>query len=325
MSQRTADELENRRGLTLGLTLAEVLLLLLFLVLLALGWRVQSLQREHQTAIAIRDHENARLRAAQAIGSDPEKLKIIDAAIRAASEINPNDPAEVLVRSVTILRRLGNDTQPDQLRPLSEMLRDSEKVRALDRAITLAILINPHDPAEALTRAAEVLTRLGPDTKPDEVLPLEKMTSLATELDRVTRERNNLMRTGNGLTYPSCWTTSEGKTQYMFDITIQDAGMIVRDATPSRGEDAALHLVAGLARKVLTRESAFRTATLEVFNYSKERNCRFYSIIRDQTGPTSKARYKELRAIVENHFYPLHLTGAWSDTPMGGPLVVPKR
>src|SRR5262249_30603288 len=152
-----------------------------------------------------------------------------------------------------------------------------------------------------------------------------KMASLASQLDQVTRERNNLMRTGNGLTYPSCWTTSEGKTQYMFDITIQDAGMILRDGTPSRIGDPTLQLVAGLERNVLIREGAFRTGTSALFQYSKEKNCRFYSIIRDQTGPTSKTRYKELRAIVESHFYPLLLNGPWTEVPMGGPLQAPKR
>ena len=46
MSQRIADELEHRRGLVLGLTLAEVLLLLLFVLLLALSGRIVKQQRD---------------------------------------------------------------------------------------------------------------------------------------------------------------------------------------------------------------------------------------------------------------------------------------
>ena len=42
MSQVAIDETEYRRGLVLGLTLAEMLLLLLFLVLLALAARFQT-------------------------------------------------------------------------------------------------------------------------------------------------------------------------------------------------------------------------------------------------------------------------------------------
>jgi hypothetical protein len=46
MSQRTADELEFRRGMVLGLTLAEVLLLLLFVLILALSWQMMTLRSD---------------------------------------------------------------------------------------------------------------------------------------------------------------------------------------------------------------------------------------------------------------------------------------
>jgi hypothetical protein len=336
MSQRTADDLENRRGLTLGLTLAEVLLLLVFLVMLAFGWRMTTLERDQQIARAILERENTRLqranadltsalRGVRAIGASVEALKAADAAIAAAVEINPNNPAEVLERAVATLKRLGPDTRPDQVKPLSEMLTESEKLKTLDRAITLAMQLNPDDPAEALTRAAEVLTRLGADTKPAEVMPIEQILALSSQLDRAVSERDNLMHTGNGLTYPSCWRTAEGKTEYMLDITIQDAGLILRNATPSRTNDPAMRFVAGMARNELVTENAFRGGTAELFNYSKGQNCRFYSIVRDDTGSKSKARYKELISIVENHFYFLLRSDPWTDAPIGGPLQAAKR
>ena len=177
-----------------------------------------------------------------------------------------------------------------------------------------------------LTRAVKVLDKLGTDTTPDEVMPIEQIHSMKNTIDRVTSERNNLMRTGNGLTYPSCWRTAEGKTEYIFDITIQDDGMVVRDATPSRANDPAMKLVSGLARNGVVTESAFGKETSAIFNYSKSQNCRFYSIIRDGTGATSKARYKQLRSMVETKFYPFLSPEQWSDVPMGGPLVpVPKQ
>jgi hypothetical protein len=332
MSQRTADEFENRRGLTLGLTLAEVLLLLLFLVLLALAWRVMDLQRDYKTAvekIAHVERANAELssnlEALQAIGSDYKRLAKANAALAAAAKINPNDPAEVLMRAVEILKRLGSDARPDQITALSEMQMQKEKLKALDRAISLAVQINPNDPAEVLTRAVEVLQRLGPNTKPDEVLPVGTISSLKDQLAKVTGERNNLMHTGNGLTYPSCWSTDDGKTEFIFDITIRDDGLIVRDATPSRSNDPALKLVSGLARNAVVTEGSFRKETTDILNYSKQQNCRFYSIIRDETGPTSKALYKQLRAAVEGSFYPSLRSGASTNLPMGGPFVPVNR
>jgi hypothetical protein len=264
------------------------------------------------------------LQGLQAIGPDRTRVAKANAAIAAATKINPDDPAEVLTRAVEILERLGSDTQPNQVTALSEMLADREKLKALDQAISLAIQINPEDPAEVLTRSVEILSRLGSDTKPDEVMPTGTINSLKNQLDQVTSERNNLMRTGNGLTYPSCWRTAEGKTEFIFDITIRDDGMIVRDATPSRANDPAMQLVSGLVRSEVVNQSIFSKETANLFNYSKDQNCRFYSIIRDQTGPTSKVRYKELRAAVEGNFYISLRSGERSNVPMGGPFQAPR-
>src|SRR6476661_3291631 len=55
MSVRTADDSEHRRGLVLGLTLAEVLLLLLFLLMLILAsWLTEAQQK---LASATRENE----------------------------------------------------------------------------------------------------------------------------------------------------------------------------------------------------------------------------------------------------------------------------
>ena len=74
---------------------------------------------------------------------------------------------------------------------------------------------------------------------------LRKMVSWGGHnLDRTRRERNNLMRgPGNDLTYPSCWTTPAGQTEYIFDVTLADAGVHVRDASAARASDKAWALV----------------------------------------------------------------------------------
>ena len=66
MSQRILDEREHRRGLVLGLTLAEVLVLLLFLLLLALGHRLNQLQKEAAAAAQVRDVISAELEGVKA-------------------------------------------------------------------------------------------------------------------------------------------------------------------------------------------------------------------------------------------------------------------
>ena len=129
---------------------------------------------------------------------------------------------------------------------------------------------------------------------------------LEADLDQLRRERNNLMRgPGNGLTYPSCWTTAAGQTEYIFDVTLADTGLQVRNASPARANDKAWALVGPFARETMINENVFIGATKKLFEWSKSQNCRFYAIVRDATGP-SKARYKHLQEMVQGNFYPFY-------------------
>src|SRR5258708_35389754 len=137
---------------------------------------------------------------------------------------------------------------------------------------------------------------------------LRKMVSWGGHnLDRTRRERNNLMRgPGNGLTYPSCWTTAAGQTEYIFDVTLSDTGVEVRNATAARANDKAWGMVGPFARVTTINENVFIGATKKLFEWSKGQNCRFYAIVRDATGPTKKPRYKHLQQLVQGNFYPFY-------------------
>src|SRR5258708_17896802 len=108
---------------------------------------------------------------------------------------------------------------------------------------------------------------------------LRKMVSWGVHnLDRTRRERNNLMRgPENDLTYPSCWTTPAGQTEYIFDVTLADAGVHVRHASAARASDKAWPLVGQFGREAMINEKVFIGAT-KLFEWSKGQNCRFYVI-----------------------------------------------
>jgi hypothetical protein len=136
----------------------------------------------------------------------------------------------------------------------------------------------------------------------------QKVASLEADREQIRRERDNLMRgPGNGLTYPSCWTTAIGQTEYIFDVTLSDAGVRVRNATAARANDKAWGIVGPFARDTTINENVFIGATKKLFEWSKGQNCRFYTIVRDATG-SSKARYKHLQQMVQGNFYPLYLS-----------------
>jgi hypothetical protein len=312
MTRRVSDEREHRRGLVLGLTLAEVLLLLMFLLLLALGSQVERYKLESETSRhdlenltaamdSLKPLQEALARGDSAINSVDELIQRLARAQKLESSLAQlKEENASLATQAAMIKTLG----PDPTKKLQEV------AVALDRASQL----DPNNPLALMKRALEIIARLGTSTQPEQVKPLSEMMADATlkqrnellEADRekIRLERDNLMHSGNGLTYPSCWVAQNGQTEYIFDVTTKDGGLIVKDVTfGSRSRDPAIKYIDALQKGVLISERTFNDATNRLFAYSKQQNCRFYTILRDDTGRESKERYKQLRAIVENHFY----------------------
>jgi hypothetical protein len=315
VSLRIADEREQRRGLILGLTLAEILLLLLFLLLLALSAKLQRLKHEA---------DDANLQLAN-LSLSLGQLKPLQAALLAAGASNITSVEELARRFQRLTQveeenaRLKRDNS--NLIQTTELtknlgLESSDKLKSAALSMNMASKIDPNDPPAALKRALDVLEKLGSATKPEDVRPLSemkstfdavaKLTALEAQRDKLQADVNNLMRVGNGLTYPSCWKKKpSGQTEYIFDITFYDSGIIVSDATPGRSKDPAWAMVNNLSRGKMISEQSFISATSRLADWSKrqEQNCRFYVIERDATG-NDKQRYVQLRQTIESNFYP---------------------
>lgn len=227
------------------------------------------------------------------LGSDIAKLQRIEAALAAATKINPNDPPELLNRAVEVLKRLGADTRPEQVKAISELITESEKLKALQGALGTALSINPNDPVEVIERALAVLNRAEPDTKPDQIVPKDQHAALSKAYEQTRRELDKLKGPGNGLTMPSCWKGKppEEAIEYIFDITIRDDGVVVRDASPGRAQDRDWALVGQIPRNEIISEAVLTRETTKLLAESKKRNCRYYAIVRDATGE-GKQRYK---------------------------------
>jgi outer membrane protein OmpA-like peptidoglycan-associated protein/cell division protein FtsB len=147
MRSSVIDEGEHRRGLILGLTLAESLLLLLFLLVLAFAARIDTLRVEKQRAenvldrvkkaslppddpeaglVYVRDLETKieQLEAAntkltdimKALKEDPAKLIAMQVVIEEARTINPNDPPAVLKLGLGMIDAAGKDTNPTDVK-----------------------------------------------------------------------------------------------------------------------------------------------------------------------------------------------------------------
>jgi uncharacterized coiled-coil protein SlyX len=133
MASRIANESEHRRGLVLGFTLAEVMILLLFLILLGFGARLLKEEKtlkeltplltqegvvdvhkfaaelarmkEQEKAVSELQAENTKIRAE--LSTATHKLETFERLAAAARAVNPEDPPALLKLSLDVLEVMG--------------------------------------------------------------------------------------------------------------------------------------------------------------------------------------------------------------------------
>jgi hypothetical protein len=174
MSQRAVEEREQRRGLVLGLTLAEVLLLILFLLMLALGsrmeyWRTEAEQRQQRYNELVATHDSLRTIQAELVKNGAVDIKSVQELVTRLSRV------QELERSLSELKQEYSRLS-SQVVTLKSLGADVGKtLQAVSAALERAKQIDPNDPPALLKRALDILDRLGPATQPDQVKPLSQM------------------------------------------------------------------------------------------------------------------------------------------------------
>lgn len=160
-----SDEREHRRGLVLGLTMAEVLLLLLFLLLLALAARLMQQAKELTKA-----HDSI-YKANDTI----QVLKPIIELVKSGDQV-PSETVQALARDLASVPQLRRDNEA-----LRSALADaSKRVDAFKQLEAQAREINPNDPPAALRRGLELLASVGEARAAD----LQTRSELLTRLEK---------------------------------------------------------------------------------------------------------------------------------------------
>jgi competence protein ComGC len=330
MRARALDEREHRRGLVLGLTMAESLLLLVFLLLLALSALLMRRERIISALNASQTSLQAELTAARAAQS--ELAPVLDQ-LRARGKLAEEQLEQLaarLTRAGAIERELTETNQ--KFSALQSELSQSrlaakkaeEETRQYAEIIDQALQIAPEaPPASTLRRGVEILEKVGLSADLSSVASAmaqatevrqqlgetqERYTALEQQYEKTRRERENLMRNGAGTTYPSCWTTPDGKNEFIFDVVVTDVGVIVRDAAPPHRQDDDIYsMIDPFEKGTVIQAARFDRATARLFHWSNEQECRFFVNLRDGTGAGSKQAYQRHRRLVEGHFYIRHL------------------
>jgi hypothetical protein len=312
MNQAQRDDRQFRRGVVLGLTFAEILLLLIFLLLLILGVRLIRLHRdldgersrhvamEHQMTVLrpllaklaaqqgahfditkewVRLHDE--LASAQATLADSHDLVALVQQRRASEPgRTPQQIAREIAEEASLGRRFAADAHA-----LAPQLSKPQAIKAY----------------EADAAAGKLLFDKAGSTK----AALTDAATCHASLSTCKAQNANLSARLGG-TLPPCWVDAEGKTQYIYDAYLREDGIwLIDNRVPGRESDQAQLDVSGFAFGTPMSTAAFVAAGQSLLDYGNRNDCRFYVRVYDETAAESKARYKELLRGVEGVFYKL--------------------
>ena len=299
------DPVGYRRGLVLGLTLAETLLLVLFILLLvyaALGQQRDKKMKDQEDQIAslsLRIDSGvdrlARELTQSGIASNPDELsrklnRLTDEMARNAQLQKDLSTYQRLVPTASEAKQLADafDVQQSPETPL----------QILDRHLART------------TTAPATTTSDAPKTLAEALAALERMSG---QLDYYEHQQ---LTAGNGLSYPPCWQR-DGRIVYMYDALLLDDGLRLSVTDDRTGLDLAGLRANGAEPplgQTITRQT-FLAQTKGLHAWSVTQGCRFYARIIDGTSAGNKSGYIQARRAVEDRFYPLVAAAAATPTP----------
>lgn len=264
-----------RRGVLLGLTMAEIMILIIFLLLLAFATLVDRQKKENLTLYRLMDFDN-------------ENAKRI---VRAISTQEP-DLAEDTVRAVERIPKVVSIIKDNEL---------SKEGEALDQTIVRAVEQLKHE--KKLSATDKKLT-----TQERLAQALQKQTELEAEIENLANQKSNIMsqlkKEGRGVDWPPCWADKNGKPEYIFQTALTNHGIIVTDISPAHRQVAKSRLpIQSITLGQALATSTFISQTNAIFKWSRQNECHHFVVIDDRTGANEKAIYKQQRTAVESHFY----------------------
>jgi sulfur transfer complex TusBCD TusB component (DsrH family) len=313
---------QYRRGLVLGFTVAETLLLVLFALMLALGFVLMKRDRELKTLTG----EISQLR---------EKQRFLATKLEVFQAMAQNKPTDEFFRELVRARALQAD-----LAARAAQLAEREKATSKLETVIDAVKGRP----DARRRVVELaalgarvqgeIDRLSPQAaKGDAFALVPQAVALAqaslaagrslgearaalTDSEKGARENatlkgqivtlhRDLASIGRGGDFPPCWVTAGGEIQFLLRVTLNggDTLSVVDITPPARLDDRrALPLGEALFAGPVSR-GRFLAETQGLYDQSRAKGCRYYVVVSDRTGATQKELFKTLLFTVEAHFY----------------------
>ena len=312
MATNETQNTSYRRGLVLGLTLAEIAILIIFVLLLAF-------------AALLAGQRDKRKEAEQVAEARQDTIILLQKQFSTIQELLPygEKNIEELERElVSLLRETkqqlakfqdaaqssGFSSEPEAIKNALENAREYENLKSAIQERLPDGEMNIEELERELASLSETKQQLAKfqDAARSSGFSLEP-EAIKNALESA-REYENLKSEGKGTEMPSCWTREDGTIEYIYEVNLTPTGLVVRETTdvsPHRVDERRTLPVEKLSMEQDLSEASFLLATSDLFEWSKSKKCRFFVRVFDSTGPTEKAIYQSRLRTVEAHFYKL--------------------
>lgn len=278
-----------RRGLVLGLTMAEIAILIIFCLLLASAFLMQ--EKEHR---------------AEQLRVKNQELEQVQEMVERIRERNGNP--EKFDELFQELKRVAEQAiKVEDIQAELDKLKEETKDLAADAAYAKEVRASLKDTPYQDKPAAAVADALKATGDAGELAAEKKEAELESERlkGQLADAKKTLAKYGKGGELRACWADADtGKTEYIFSIQLTSGGLIIHDrGLPKWAEQQARLPLSGITFDKVLSPGQFLAQTNPLFRWGEERECRFVVIAYDRTGKEEKITYKNMLRTLEGHFY----------------------
>lgn len=301
----------HRRGLTLGLTMAEIFILILFLLLLLFLTLHNEYAQTRVTLAGVRDELTATTAEYESRASLPDEIRHLE-------------------RKNAELEESLADVETENTITKSLLEKNEKRLEAAEKSLAEARERLPKD-ARELAERVESLEKDLADAQ-------EKEAGSARQLERIRKSNTELraqLYASKGVD-PPCWYEvvrrngkRHEKPHYLLDVAVHDEYLRVRVnrqvplpgyAVDESGQRAFTSYAEEYAQLPLTLLAAAKEMRMSLDEFQalaepvkrmgkdgqiRDYACVFYAKIWDLTSATAKGRWKLAREKIEDFFYPL--------------------
>jgi hypothetical protein len=261
-----------RRGVVLGLTMAEAGILIIFVLLLLIGFNEWVEARDRELASGKSLVERSRLDQLQ---QKEQQLNAVTNALQVRPTASEEE-IQAMVRAV---------------------------VQAADTPTGQSALTQVKD---ALSQIERIKQELRDSNHPEALLTtLEKQAfTLSNQEGQLKYYETKLQEAGAGKGERPCWVDPNGTIEFLFDVVLSSEGIRMREVSnPTRTKERGALPVPETDEHTILTPAEFTRRTVPLYESSLAANCRFFVRVFDATGPTEKDLYKSLLHTVEAHFF----------------------